>query len=68
MIRSYPWAITFTFKRFLNVLLPNTRIGYLGLLWLSAVLAAFLPTILLGWRAIFPDNAVARAAGPSQSF
>jgi uncharacterized membrane protein len=57
MIRSYPWAMTFTFNRFLNVLLPNTRVGNSGFeakLWLSAVLAAFLPTIFLEWRAIFP--------------
>jgi uncharacterized membrane protein len=59
MIRSYPWAMTFTFNRFLNVLLPNTRVGHPGFegkLWLSAVLAAFLPTIFLEWRAIFPPT------------
>jgi hypothetical protein len=64
MIRSYPWAMTFTFNRFLNVLLPNTRVGHPGFeakLWLSAVLAAFLPTIILEWRAIFP-RAAKRAA------
>jgi uncharacterized membrane protein len=57
MIRSYPWAMTFTFNRFLNVLLPDTRVGHPGFeakLWVSAVLAAFLPNILLEWRAIFP--------------
>jgi uncharacterized membrane protein len=57
MIRSYPWAMTFTFNRVLNVLLPSTRIGHSGFeakLWLSAVLAAFLPNIFLEWRAIFP--------------
>src|SRR5262250_571246 len=52
MIRSYPWAMTFTFNRFLNVLLPNTQVGHPGFeakLWLSAVLAAFLPNIFLEW-------------------
>lgn len=56
MIRSYPWAMTFTFNRILNVLLPNTRVGHPGFeakLWLSAVLAAFLPNLFLEWSAIF---------------
>jgi hypothetical protein len=61
MIRSYPWAMTFTFNRILNILLPSTRVGRPGFeakLWLSAVLAAFLPTIFLEWRAIFPIKGV----------
>ena len=59
MIRSYPWAMTFTFNRVLNVLLPNTRVGHSGFeakLWLSAVLAAFLPNLFLEWRGIFPRS------------
>ena len=76
MIRSYPWAMTFTFNRILNVLLPSTRVGHPGFeakLWVSAVLAAFLPTIFLEWRAIFPRKAVegatvlSRAAAPKPS-
>jgi uncharacterized membrane protein len=57
MIRSYPWAMTFTFNRFVHVFLPSTRAGHPGFeatLWLSSALAAFLPDILLEWRAIYP--------------
>ena len=56
VIRSYPWAMTFTFNRIISVFLPSTRVGHSGFeakIWLSAVLAAFLPTIVLEWRAIF---------------
>jgi hypothetical protein len=70
MIRSYPWAMTFTFNRILNVLLPYTSPGHGGFeakLWISSVLAAFLPTIFLEWRAIFPRKAVLRATGLRQS-
>jgi uncharacterized membrane protein len=65
MIRSYPWAMTFTLNRILNVLLPSTRIGHPAFeakLWLSAVLAAFLPNVFLEWRAIFPNKSVKGAA------
>src|SRR5215813_2459811 len=68
MIRSYPWAMTFTFNRILNVLLPSTRVGHPGFeakLWVSAVLAAFLPTIFLEWRGIFPRKAVKDATNLS---
>jgi uncharacterized membrane protein len=68
MIRSYPWAMTFTFNRFVHVFLPSTRAGHPGFeatLWLSSALAAFLPTIFLEWRAIFPIKGVKRAAVPS---
>jgi uncharacterized membrane protein len=61
MIRSYPWAMTFTFNRFLNVLLPSTQVGHPGFeakLWLSAVLAAFLPNIFLEWSTMFPRTKV----------
>jgi uncharacterized membrane protein len=65
MIRSYPWAMTFTFNRLLNVLLPSTRVGHAGFeakLWVSAVLAAFLPNIFLEWHAIFARTRAASAA------
>jgi uncharacterized membrane protein len=61
MIRSYPWAMTFTFNRFVHVFLPATRAGHPGFeatLWLSSALAAFLPNIFLEWRAIFPHKAL----------
>jgi uncharacterized membrane protein len=64
MIRSYPWAMTFTFNRFVHVFLPSTRAGHPGFeatLWLSSALAAFLPTIFLEWRAIFPRKVLRRA-------
>ena len=64
MIRSYPWAMTFTFNRATHVFLPSTRAGHPGFeatLWLSSALAAFLPSLFLDWRAIFPRT-TARAA------
>jgi len=70
MIRSYPWAMTFTFNRILNILLPSTRVGHPGFeakLWLSAVLAAFLPTIFLEWRAILPHSTVKGATTLSRA-
>ena len=67
MIRSYPWAMTFTFNRIISVLLPSTRFGHSGFeakIWLSAVLAAFLPTIVLEWRAIFSRSTARLGAMP----
>jgi Predicted membrane protein (DUF2306) len=65
MIRSYPWAMTFTVNRVLNILLPSTHVGHPGFeakLWLTSALAAFLPNIFLEWRAIFPNKGVKGAA------
>jgi len=70
MIRSYPWAMTFTFNRLLNVLLPNTRVGHPDFeakLWVSAVLAAFLPNLFLEWHAIFAGAKVPVAARTAKS-
>jgi len=61
MIRSYPWAMTFTANRVLNILMPSTHVGLPGFeakLWLTSALAAFLPNIFLEWRAIFPHTSV----------
>jgi uncharacterized membrane protein len=71
MIRSYPWAMAFTFNRFVHVLLPVTRAGRPGFeatLWLSSALAAFLPNIFLEWRAIFSHKVMSRTVGAPQSF
>jgi uncharacterized membrane protein len=70
MIRSYPWAMAFTFNRAVHVILPSTRAGHPGFeatLWLSSALAAFLPNILLEWPAIFPAHRSAAAARESQT-
>jgi len=75
MIRSYPWALTFTANRVLNILLPSTHVGQPGFeakLWLTSALAAFLPNIFLEWRAIFPhqggkDTAVLSRAAAAKS-
>src|SRR5215467_10049067 len=64
MIRSYPWAMTFTANRVLNILMPSTHVGLPGFeakLWLTSALAAFLPNIFLEWRAIFPRKTVGSA-------
>ena len=48
MIRSYPFAMVFTFVRTMHVFVPFTRQGHAGgeaLLWSANALAAFLPSI-----------------------
>jgi uncharacterized membrane protein len=70
MIRSYPWAMTFTANRVLNLLLPSTHVGLPGFeakLWLTSALAAFLPNIFLEWRAIFPHKTVKGATTLSRA-
>ena len=70
MIRSYPWAMAFTFNRFVHIFLPVTRPGNPGFeatLWLSSALAAFLPNIFLEWRAIFPPRTATKALRASQT-
>jgi uncharacterized membrane protein len=66
MIRSYPFAMVFTFARTVPVFVPVARLGPTGgeaVVWLAIALAAFLPSVFLDWPAIFPRNAT-RAAAP----
>jgi uncharacterized membrane protein len=55
MVRSYPFAMAFTAVRAIVPLPPVARLGLTGreiVVWLTIVLAAFLPNIFLDWRAI----------------
>ncbi len=64
MIRGYPFAMVFTVARILIPIPPILRSGFVGIeivVWSSIALAAFLPSIILEWRSIFP-RAAARAA------
>src|SRR5262249_53995326 len=56
MIRSYPFAMVFTAARTARVVVPGSWLGPTGgegVLWICSALAAFLPSILLDWWAIF---------------
>ena len=61
MIRSYPFAMVFTFVRVIDRLPPVVRL--LGnsapeiAVWSCIALAAFLPNIFLEWRTIFSRTA-----------
>jgi len=64
MIRSYPFAMVFTVARVLIPIPPIFRLGFTGIemvVWTAIAMAAFLPTIFLDWRAIFPRGS-AKAA------
>lgn len=67
MIRGYPFAMVFTVARILIPIPPILRSGWVGIeivVWSSIALAAFLPSVLLEWRSIFP-RPVARTAAAS---
>jgi len=55
MIRSYPFAMIFTFARLIIPIPPIFKLGITGIemvVWVTIALAAFLPSIFLDWRAI----------------
>jgi|SRR5271157_2849959 len=55
MIRSYPFAMVFTAARLIHLIPAISRLGLTGtemVVWTMIALAAFLPNILLEWRAI----------------
>ncbi|HVO80474.1 MAG TPA: DUF2306 domain-containing protein [Terriglobales bacterium] len=65
MIRSYPFAMVFTVARIIAPIPPILRLGLPGIeavVWTTIVLAAFLPSILLDWRAIASRPAAKSAA------
>ncbi len=68
MIRGYPFAMVFTVARILIPIPPILRSGFVGIeivVWSAIALAAFLPSVVLDWRSVFPrptaQAAVARA-------
>jgi uncharacterized membrane protein len=57
MIRGYPFAMVFTVARIIIPIPPVLEQGNTGIeivVWCTIAAAAFLPTIFLDWRAIFP--------------
>lgn len=55
MIRSYPFAMVFTVVRLVLAIPPVLKLGLNGVetvVWSAIVLAAFLPSVFLDWRAI----------------
>jgi uncharacterized membrane protein len=55
MMRSYPFAMVFTVARLIIPIPPVFKLGLTGIemvVWTCIALAAFLPNILLDWRAI----------------
>ena len=68
MIRGYPFAMVFTVARILIPIPPILRAGFTGIeivVWSSIAAAAFLPSIFLEWRSIFPRPAAKTAAAAS---
>ena len=64
MIRGYPFAMVFTVARILIPIPPILRSGFTGVeivVWSSIAAAAFLPSVLLEWRSIFPRPAIKAA-------
>ena len=64
MMRGYPFAMVFTVARVIIPIPPVLRMGEAGVeivVWSTIAMAAFLPTIVLDWRAVFPRTA-AKAA------
>ncbi len=65
MIRGYPFAMVFTVARILIPIPAILRSGFVGIeivVWSSIALAAFLPSVLLEWRSIFPRSTAKAAA------
>ena len=68
MLRGYPFAMVFTVARMLIPIPAILRSGFIGIeivVWSSIALAAFLPSLFLDWRSIFPKPAVKAAAASS---
>ena len=65
MIRGYPFAMVFTVARILIPIPPILRSGFTGteiVVWSAIAAAAFLPSVLLEWRSVFPRPAARAAA------
>ena len=65
MIRGYPFAMVFTVARIVIPIPPILRLGFPGIeavVWTTIALAAFLPSIFLDWRTMFPKVKPSTAA------
>lgn len=70
MIRGYAFAVVFTVARLLIPIPPILRMGFTGIemvVWTTIALAAFLPSVILDWRVMFPKNATGSAAAARTS-
>ena len=70
MIRSYPFAMVFTVARLVIPIPPIYRLGLTGIemvVWSTIFLAAFLPSIFLDWRTMFPKTVVKAAPAGSNA-
>jgi uncharacterized membrane protein len=65
MIRSYPFAMVFTVARIIIPIPPILRMGFTGIemvVWTTIAMAAFLPNVMLEWKAITARPAARAAA------
>ena len=65
MIRGYAFAVVFTVARLIIPIPPILRMGFTGIemvVWTTIALAAFLPSVFLDWRTMFPKKAIKTAA------
>ncbi len=63
MVRGYPFAMVFTVARLIIPIPPILRLGSTGVemvVWTTIAMAAFLPSIFLEWRTMFPNTVTAR--------
>lgn len=63
MMRSYPFAMVFVVVRVIIAIPAIDRMGELGLVsvvWSVIATACFLPSFLIGWRAVFASKAAAK--------
>jgi uncharacterized membrane protein len=60
MIRSYPFAMVFVVARAL-LAVPEVRAlgepGFVSVVWSCVALACFVPSLVIGWRAVFSRRA-----------
>lgn len=69
MIRSYPFAMVFTVGRAVAMFVPSIALNPSAgeaVFWISIVLAAFVPSIVMDWPAM-RSRAVARAASGAET-
>jgi uncharacterized membrane protein len=60
MTRSYPFAMVFVFARAI-LAIPSVRamgeVGFVSVVWSVIAAACFIPSLVIGWRAVFTRSA-----------
>jgi uncharacterized membrane protein len=68
MIRSYPFAMVFVFARAI-LAIPAVRalgeVGFVSVVWSVIAAACFVPSLVIGWRAVFTRKAATATARPA---